>query len=218
MFTAVGFDLDDTLAVTSRDRRTILAEATEAASVRDVDREEYLAAHEAHAAEGDSRAAVFRALVDEERADDAAAAYRGAIEDALEPVTGAEAVVRLLGERFRVGLLTDGPARAQRSKLDRLGWTDLFDATVVTGDLGAPKPDRGAFDALLDALEATPAETVYVGDDPERDVAGAARAGMATVHVRGPDQAPAPAADAVVSRDELAALPGVIAALGEDGA
>lgn len=210
---AVGFDLDDTLAVTTRDRAAILAEATQAASARRVDRQEYLRAHDDHAAEGESREPVFRALVDDDRAGEAAEAYRGAVEAALAPVDGAETVLRRLRDRYRVGLLTDGPARAQRSKLETLGWTDGFDATVVTGDLGTPKPDPAAFEALLSALGAEASATAYVGDHPERDVAGAAAAGLLAVHVRGPDDDPAPDADAVVRREELAALPGVLDAL-----
>jgi len=33
----------------------------------------------------------------------------------------------LRGE-YRVGLLTNGPVRAQRDKLETLGWEDAFDA------------------------------------------------------------------------------------------
>lgn len=222
---AVGFDLDETLAVPERDRSTLLSEAVRAAGAADLlpglTREAYLRAHREHSGDR-TREPVFAALVEEqtdgeEGVDPAelAAAYRRAIEDALAPVEGAADLVRTLRESYRVGLLTDGPGRTQRGKLETLGWTDLFDAVVVTGDLPEPKPDPRTFRRLLEELGADPGEAAFVGDHPEADVAGAADAGLRTVQVRypgGPD--PHPRADATVDRDELAErLPGIIASL-----
>ena len=103
--------------------------------------------------------------------------------------------------------------RAQREKLAALGWTGIFDAVVITGALDAGKPDERAFDAVLDALDATSAETVYVGDHPDVDIAGARAAGLRTIHVTdGPDSAAG--ADGTVSRDALSTrLPSLIASL-----
>lgn len=215
---AVGFDLDETLATTTRDRATILAEASARADAPDLSREEYLAAHAAHSGHT-SREPVFDALLDGRDTDatpgDLAAAYRAAIEESLEPIPGAADLVEGIREEYRVGLLTDGPVDAQRAKLAALGWTGLFDATVVTGALGEPKPDPGAFAALADALDVPVEAVVYVGDHPENDVAGAADAGMTPVQVRyegGPDSHPAAAA--TVRRERLVVdLPGVVARL-----
>lgn len=215
---AVGFDLDETLATTARDRATILAEASERADGPDLSREEYLQAHAAHSGDA-SREPVFDALLDDRDTDatagELAAAYRTAIEESLEPIPGAVGLLEGLRSEYRVGLLTDGPVDAQRAKLAALGWTDLFDATVVTGALGEPKPDPGAFAALADALDVPVEAVVYVGDHPENDVAGAAAAGMAPVQVRyegGPDSHRA--AVATVRRECLVAdLPGIVARL-----
>jgi len=208
VYPAVGFDLDDTLAVTTRPRDRLLAEACERVDAPRFSRTAYLDAHDAHSGV-ETREPVFAALLAGRSTDataaDLAAAYRETVEAALEPVSGAERTVRALAADRRVGLLTDGPVAAQRSKLETLGWTDLFDAVVVTGRLDGPKPDRRAFAALCDALDAAPAATAYVGDHPERDVAGAADAGLAAVQVAyegGPE--PEPRADAVVRRDALA--------------
>lgn len=149
------------------------------------------------------------------RAVDLAREYRRAINDSLVPVPGVEEMIAALRERYRVGLLTNGPTVAQRGKLSTLGWTDTFDATVVTGELAAGKPDAAAFEALLDALEAAPEETVYVGDEVEADVGGAAAAGIAVVQVvfeGGPD--PDPRADVHLRRDDLARdLPSILETL-----
>jgi putative hydrolase of the HAD superfamily len=209
VYPAVGFDLDDTLAVTTRPRDRLLAEACERAGAPRLSRDAYLDAHELHSGD-ETREPVFAALLTDRATDataaDLAAAYREVVEEALEPVPGAERAVRALAADRRVGLLTDGPVATQRSKLAALGWTDLFDAVVVTGRLDDPKPDGRAFVALCDALDAAPADTAYVGDHPERDVAGADAAGLDAVQVSyggGPD--PDPRADAVVRREALAA-------------
>jgi putative hydrolase of the HAD superfamily len=211
---AVGFDLDETLAVPERDRSTLLAEAIRAVGaadrLADVTRESYLRAHREHSGDR-TREPVFAALVEEHAADEGgidpaelADAYRRAVEDALVPVEGVAELVETLGRSYRVGLLTDGPTRTQRRKLETLGWTDLFDAVVVTGELPEPKPDPRTFRRLLRELDADPDEAVFVGDHPEADVAGAAKAGLYAVQVRYPGgPGPHPDANATVERDEL---------------
>lgn len=201
---AVVFDLDYTLAVPERDRQTLLDEATAAAGVRDIDRREYLDAHGADLASG-TRAPIFDALIDGGDPEEVARAYREAINDALAPVDGAGGLVTDLRDQFRVGVLTDGPTRAQWSKLEALGWTDLFDGVVVTGALPAGKPDPRTFEAILDDLGVTPEEAVHVGDHPEADVRGAAEAGLLAVQVLDGRYDRAPEADAHVERETLAA-------------
>ena len=122
MYGAVAFDLDDTLAVTRRDRETLLRAAAEAAGVPlSFDREDYLAAHREHSG-SETRRPVFEALLSDP--DEAAAltrAYNEAILEAIEPVDGAGSLLERLAARRRLGLLTDGPERTQRDKLRRLG-------------------------------------------------------------------------------------------------
>jgi putative hydrolase of the HAD superfamily len=216
---AVVFDLDDTLAVTTVDRETLLVEALEAVGLPPLSREAYLAAHADNLTER-SREAVFATLLDRAGLDGAPAAlaraYRERVNDALEPVAGVEGLLGALRGRYRLGLLTNGSVRAQRSKLDALGWVDTFDAALVTGELPAGKPDPAAFAAVLEALDATPETTAFVGDDVEADVRGAADAGLHAVHVLAADgPEPDPAAAAHVERARLAErLPDVLERLG----
>jgi putative hydrolase of the HAD superfamily len=200
---AVVFDLDYTLAVPDGDRQTLLDEAADAAGVRPIDRQEYLDAHAADLA-SETRAPIFDALLEEGDPEEVASAYRVAVEDALVPVEGVGALVRELRGSYRVGLLTDGPTRAQWGKLETLGWTDLFDAVVVTGTLPAGKPDPRTYEAILDELGVAPPETAFVGDHPEADVRGAAAAGMFTVQVLDGRRERVPEVDAAVDREHLA--------------
>jgi putative hydrolase of the HAD superfamily len=207
---AVVFDLDDTLVITDRDRATLLAAAADRAGVPlTFDRDAYLDAHREHSGT-ESRRPVFEALVESD-APELTRAYREVVGAALVPVDGAAAVVRTLRQRHPVGLLTDGPGKTQHDKLRRLGWQDAFDAVVVTGQLETPKPSRRAFESITDKLGVTPSTTVHVGDDPERDIAGAIDAGLLAVQVLHPDgPEPHPGADATVRRTDLDALPAIV--------
>ncbi|RKD94683.1 HAD family hydrolase [Halopiger aswanensis] len=215
---AVVFDLDYTLAVPTRDRETILQDAVDAVGAPSLSREDYLEVHGQHLTR-ESREPIFAALLADRESDaDPAAvatAYRETIADALEPLPGVEAMLAELRTEYRVGLLTNGPVRAQRDKLETLGWEDAFDAALVTGELEAGKPDPRAFEAIAAELDVDPADAVYVGDDVDADVTGATNAGMTPVQVLledGPD--PDPRAVAHVEQREIAtALPAVLADL-----
>ncbi|WP_458205828.1 HAD family hydrolase [Haladaptatus sp. NG-SE-30] len=217
--TAVGFDLDATLAVTDRPRAELLADATDAVDAPPLSRDDYLDAHSRNL-DSETRRPIFADLLPEESditPDELTDAYRTAILDALSPLQDIPELLTTLRREYRVGLLTNGPIVAQRGKLDELGWECHFDATVVTGELEAGKPDVRAFEVLCDELDVTLAETVYVGDDPKMDVRGAKQAGMTAVQVLFPDgPEPEPTADAYIDRDELVSgLPGVLSNLNE---
>jgi putative hydrolase of the HAD superfamily len=199
---AVVFDLDYTLAVPDRSRQEILDEATDAAGVDAIDRQEYLGAHSDDLA-SETRTPIFESVLNEGDPAAVASAYRRAIEDALVEVPGATELLRDLRREYRVGLLTDGPVRAQQGKLARLGWEDHFDGVVITGALPAGKPDPRAFDAVVSELGITPETTVFVGDHPDADVRGAKDAGMLAVQVLGDRFERAPEADAYVERTDL---------------
>lgn len=216
---AVAFDLDSTLAVTADDRETILRDAVAAVDGPPLTRAAYLDAHARHLT-GDSRTPVFERLLEEADATDVdpaalAAAYRDRIARALEPVPGARDLVADLRGAYAVGLLTNGPTRAQRDKIDTLGWEAAFDAALVTGDLDAGKPDPAAFEALCDALDVPPGAVAYVGDDTTADVAGAHDAGLHPIQVTFPgSDDPHPLAVAHVPRADLSStLPDVVADL-----
>lgn len=199
---AVVFDLDYTLAVPERDRQTLLDEATAAAGVRDIDRSEYLDHHRRNDAPR-TREPIFDTILSDGDPDAVARAYRTVINDALVPIPDVPELVEELRTQYRVGLLTDGPVRAQRSKLETLGWTDMFDAVTITGSLPAAKPDGRTFDTIMTELGVAPAAAVYVGDDPDADIRGASDAGMLAVQVMDGRFDRAPEADGYIDRDQL---------------
>ncbi|WP_182013850.1 HAD-IA family hydrolase [Haloquadratum walsbyi] len=198
--TAVGFDLDETLAIPTRDRATILAEAVASVGAPQITREAYLEAHGRHLT-SETRTPIFADLLAGRETDvDAKAladAYRREIADALVPLNGIKPFLQTLTTEYNVGLLTNGPQLAQRHKLQTLSLTQSFDVALVTGELSAGKPDPAAFKALTDALNVTASETAYVGDDIDADIMGAANAGLIPIQVTY-DGGPAPASEAAV--------------------
>jgi putative hydrolase of the HAD superfamily len=65
--------------------------------------------------------------------------------------------------------------------LQSLGVRDAFAVRVISGIEGVEKPDPEIFRRALERLDVDPAEVLYVGDNPEFDVAPAAAVGMTPV-------------------------------------
>jgi HAD superfamily hydrolase (TIGR01549 family) len=79
---------------------------------------------------------------------------------------------------FRLGLLTDNPPETQRHKLDAAGLAAFFDAVVFAREAGREKPDGGGFARVARELGLEPPRLAMAGDNPHRDLAGAAAAGF----------------------------------------
>lgn len=111
---------------------------------------------------------------------------------AVRRVEGSPEVVR------PVGIITNGPTEVQRAKIDLLGVAELVDFILVSEEFGAAKPDASIFEDALNRTGVAAEETVFVGDSPEHDMAGAYSAGIPTIWVNNVQQAwsmPFPAPD-----------------------
>jgi putative hydrolase of the HAD superfamily len=95
-------------------------------------------------------------------------------------------VLPRLRDRYRLGCITDGWAAVQRRKLAALGVTPLLDAVVVADDFGRDrwKPHPFPFQRCCELLAVDPADALFVGDNPFRDLPGALRAGLRTARIR----------------------------------
>lgn len=104
-------------------------------------------------------------------------------DEALESISALRACERAVGrpERPRIGLVTNGPADTQRDKISLLGLDRAVDFAVVSGEVGAWKPDQRIFSEALGLGEAEPGETVFIGDSPEHDVMGAQAVGIRAI-------------------------------------
>lgn len=83
-----------------------------------------------------------------------------------------------LQARYPLIALSNGNA-----DLERIGIDHLFSLALNPTVTGTAKPEPAIFLAACEHLSLRPDEVVHVGDDPQLDVIGAARAGMRTVWI-----------------------------------
>jgi putative hydrolase of the HAD superfamily len=81
----------------------------------------------------------------------------------------------------RIGMITNGPADTQTAKIDLLGLRPFFDFIIISGEFGHAKPDQLIFDEAMRLGDAAPEESVFIGDSPEHDMAGALNAGILAI-------------------------------------
>jgi putative hydrolase of the HAD superfamily len=188
--TAVVFDLDDTLYPESAYVRSgFRAVADEAARLYGVPADEGYAELERlfeEGVRGDTFDRWLRARDIDGDVTELVRAYRSHA-PTIEPFPEARPLLTGLREHgYALGMLSDGEPTVQYGKLDALGLRDLFDATLVSGELGrdAWKPSPRGLLMLLERLGVEPAETVYVSDNPAKDFKAARDAGMRSIRVR----------------------------------
>ena len=78
---------------------------------------------------------------------------------------------------YPLGLITNGDGNQQRQKLQRTGIAEYFTSVVISGDVGAAKPQREIFERSAEDLGLKPSELLFIGDNPQTDVLGALGAG-----------------------------------------
>lgn len=102
----------------------------------------------------------------------------------VELFPGVLAELERLASRCRIVALTNGNANLQT-----IGIRHLFHDVVTAADVGVAKPAPSIFTAAARRAEADVADVLHVGDDPEVDIAGAARAGLRTAWMNRNDSA-----------------------------
>lgn len=118
-----------------------------------------------------------------------------------------DGLLTALRERgYLLGIVTNGVPDLQREKIAGCGVAELFDASVVSGEIDCGKPDLGIFRHICRELGVSPAESVMVGDNPGRDVAGAKAAGMRSVWVQRHGRAADPRYPADLTCTDLSAM------------
>ncbi len=112
-------------------------------------------------------------------------AYFSAFLDLCRPIPGTAEMLTALGDRYRIGLLsnfTHGPAA--RRIIERVGLGSYFPVMVISGEFGFRKPHPAVFRELVRRMGVPAEEMLYVGDDPDSDIAGAYGAGIRPVWSR----------------------------------
>ncbi len=102
----------------------------------------------------------------------------------LSPAAKLLAELQAVG--ISTGVLTDGPERAQRAKVDALGLKHHVDMVLMTDTLGREhwKPSEAGFIWMEEQLGLSAQQLVYIGDNPVKDFIAPKRRGWATVRLR----------------------------------
>lgn len=188
---AVLFDLDDTLFPQESWLAGAWADVARAAAPSGADGTALLAALLRIAAEGSARGGIVdRALL----AVGAGHVPVGPLVDAfqahdpgvLELYPGVASLLPRLRAAVPLGLVSDGDVDIQRGKLKALALEASFDVVVWSDELGRDrrKPSPAPFLRALELLGRPAARVVFVGDRPDKDVAGAQAVGMRAIRVR----------------------------------
>ncbi len=194
---AVGFDFDHTLGIDNRLERTTALDLlsgiarkrgiTYDVSAADDSIDAVLAAYRSGEQSVEAAIAGFyeRFAPGGTTTDvmDEAGGFREAVvercERHVEAVEGAHAMLAALDEMdVPYAILTNGWSPLQEEKARFFGFRG---PVYVSERIGARKPTREAFDALVNLFELPPERIWYVGDDPRSDCAGATAAGLVSV-------------------------------------
>lgn len=139
-------------------------------------------------------------------------AYWGVFLEKMTLYPGVKELMDALHEKYiRVAICTDLLAHIQHRKLKALKLTDDVDCLVTSEEAGAEKPSAKIFELCLEKLGLYPKEVCFVGDNFEKDVKGAAAAGMRAIWFN-PKKAAPPAGsedidfENITSHEELYAL------------
>lgn len=135
---------------------------------------------------------------------EATAVFRAA-RNQVEPWPDVIPALRRLRRRWRLVSVTNGNAQVEHTPL-----AGLFDLNLTSAEVGAAKPHPAIFEAAARWGGVTPDQMLHVGDDPERDVLAARRAGLEAVWVRRDHENPWPLLEHPPPRWILSDLEGLV--------
>ena len=92
-------------------------------------------------------------------------------------------VIAYLKAKYRLAILTNGSPISQRRKLESTGILNMFELSVVSGEVGIDKPDPRIFDVMCERLNVKPQDCLYIGDNYVNDVLGARNAGWNAIYL-----------------------------------
>ena len=93
-------------------------------------------------------------------------------------------ILTLMRRGIQLALVSDAPGIQAWLRLCQLDLLHAFDPVVTFDDTGVHKPDPKPFRIALERMGLTAADVLMIGDWPERDMVGAKKLGIRTVHAR----------------------------------
>lgn len=87
-------------------------------------------------------------------------------------------VLASLSQEYKTALISDAQWTFTFSEMAQLDIVKFFGIKVLSSIYGFKKPDTRLFQLAADKLKVDPADCIYVGDNPRKDLVGAKMAGM----------------------------------------
>ena len=121
------------------------------------------------------------------------AAWQELVLEEAVPFEDAYTVLDAMRDKFTTGILTNGFIGLQRAKIERYGFANHVDFTLVSEEAGLHKPDKRVFLAALKmAGQVQPTQALFVGDNLLTDIQGALAAGITPIFMNPDNDIDAP--------------------------
>lgn len=189
---AVLFDLDGTILGARKEKGIVRNECAKELGLPEIRNEDYYDTlrEVLHNNEIEDRVPIFEKIFDdEESARRMAELYR--VESLKNAYVYPDAKEVLKKIKEKKGLITNGPKKIQSEKIREFGLEDFFDYIAISGELSKSKPGGEIFRFVLEKLDSSSEESLYVGNVPELDVQGAKNGGLTSVLInRGDNSSP----------------------------
>lgn len=106
----------------------------------------------------------------------------------LELFPEAKEVLSFLRDKYKLGLITNGPADVQRQEIETLEIAGFFDHVLIEGEFKQGKPNIEIFEAARQKWGYAPQQMLFAGNAYEHDVQGAKNAGWWAIWVNKSEQ------------------------------
>ncbi|MEW6107956.1 MAG: HAD family hydrolase [Nitrospirota bacterium] len=81
-------------------------------------------------------------------------------------------------KRFKTAIISDAQWSFSEPEIQKLGLDHYFKIRIFSSRVGFKKPDTRMFTIAMEKLKARAEESVYIGDNPPKDLIGAKNAGL----------------------------------------
>jgi putative hydrolase of the HAD superfamily len=81
--------------------------------------------------------------------------------------------IKVLREKYKLYILTNGFSEVQYVKMDHCGLTEFFERVFTSEEVGVHKPHAKFFNYVLTELDVKPENCLMIGDDFTTDIMGA---------------------------------------------
>lgn len=93
-------------------------------------------------------------------------------------------VLSRLREEYKIAIISDAQWVFSEPEMAMLGLDQYFKVRILSSRFGFKKPDPRLFEIASARVRAVPEESVYIGDNPAKDLVGAKKAGMKCILFR----------------------------------